>query len=235
MPLVLRPESTPANVWAGEYYANASLDGDPAYTTQETRIDYDWGSGGAPSGLPTDYFSIRWTGDWELEHGEYTFFVYADDGVRLWLDGDLLIDAWGPGMGLHQVTRIIQTAGRHTLKLEYFEQTGGAAIQVRWRRTDLYPLWHGDYYNQPWVEFGWLYEQFDNAIQFDWGEGCPDYLPCDALFGRLGRQRRSLSPAPTASTSTPTRATSSLSTATRSRKAAGTTARAAALRTPPTT
>jgi hypothetical protein len=180
LPMIAQLASAPVNLWTGEYYANATLSGEPAYTTQETRIDYDWGSGG-PGGLPTDYFSIRWTGDWDLEYGEYTFFIYADDGVRLWLDGDLLIDSWLPGMGDHQATRTILAAGRHALKIEYFEQTGGAAIQVRWRRTDLYPQWHGDYYNQPWVEAPKLYSQTDDAIEFDWGEGCPDYLPCDSF------------------------------------------------------
>ncbi|MFN2167186.1 MAG: PA14 domain-containing protein, partial [Anaerolineae bacterium] len=120
LPLALRPAAIPANVWTGEYYANANLDGDPVYTTQETRIDYDWGSGGAPSGLPINNFSIRWTGDWELDYGEYTFFVYADDSVLLWLDGELLIDAWTPGQGNHQAQATLATAGRHEIKLEYY-------------------------------------------------------------------------------------------------------------------
>ncbi len=181
LPFIVRPETAPAHVWLGEYYANTSLSGDPAYTTEETRIDHDWGDGGAPAGLPADHFSIRWTGEWDLDIGEYTFFVYADDGVRLWLDGELLIDHWSPGLGSHRATTTVQSAGRHTLKLEYFEETGGAAISLRFRRTDLFPTWHGDYYSEPWVEYGWLYERTDDVIQFDWGEGCPANLPCDAF------------------------------------------------------
>jgi hypothetical protein len=181
LPLLYRAESTAGNVWLAEYFANSTLSGSPAYTAHEKRVDYDWGQTGSPVGLPADYFSARWTGDWDFEYGEYTFFVYADDGVRLWLDGDLLIDSWQPGMGWHEHTLIVQPAGRHQLKLEYFEQTGGASIRLRWRRTDLYPQWPGDYYNQPWVESGKLYEQTDSTIEFDWGLGCPDYLPCDSF------------------------------------------------------
>jgi hypothetical protein len=169
------------NLWSAAYYDNADLAGDPVYTAQEKRVDYNWGQDSSPVGLPLDHFSIRWTGDWDFEYGIYTFFVYADDGVRLWLDDDLLIDSWQPGMGSHQATRTITTAGRHRLRLEYFERTGGAAISLGWRRTDLYPQWHGDYYSQPWVETGKLYEQTDSTIEFDWGEGCPDYLPCDSF------------------------------------------------------
>ncbi len=181
LPLIYRPEPVPANVWLAEYYTNANLSGEPLYTAQETRVDYTWGKNGAPSGLPLDYFSVRWTGEWEFEYGEYTFLAYADDGMRLWLDGNLVIDSWQPGQGTHEYKTTIQTAGRHQLKLEYFEQTGGAAIRLQWRRTDQYPQWRGTYYTEPWVESGKLYERTDSTIEFDWGEGCPEFLPCDSF------------------------------------------------------
>jgi hypothetical protein len=180
LPLVHRQDAA-ANQWLGEYYDNANLSGEPVYITVEKRVDYDWGKDGSPAGLPDDYFSIRWTGEWDFEYGEYTFMAYADDGMRLWLDGNLVIDSWLPGQGTHEYKTTIQVAGRHQLKLEYFERTGGAAMRLQWRRTDLYPQWKGTYYDQPWVESGKLYEQTDSTIEFDWGEGCPDYLPCDAF------------------------------------------------------
>lgn len=181
LPLIYRAESPQTNLWLAEYYANPYLGGSPAYTAWEKRIDYDWGRDDSPTGLPLNNFSIRWTGNWELEYGEYTFFVFADDGVRLWLDSDLLIDSWQAGRGSHEATRVVTVAGLHQLKLEYFEQSGDAAISLHWRRTDLYPQWQGSYYNQPWVESGKLYEQTDSTIEFDWGEDCPDYLPCDSF------------------------------------------------------
>ncbi len=180
LPFVSRPELIKPNVWQGEYYNNAELSGDPVYTIEEKRIDYDWDTG-APSKLPKDGFSIRWTGEWDFEMGQYTFFVFADDGVRLWLDGKLLIDEWKLGRSLYYKTVLVKTADQHELKLEYFEESDLATIRLHWRRTDLYPLWHGDYYNQPWVELGWLYDQSDSSIQFDWGEDCPVWLPCDSF------------------------------------------------------
>jgi len=180
VPFTIRQGGVIQNRWQAEYYNNATLANPPAYTREETRVDYDWEDDSGPSGLNKDYFSIRWTGDWAFEVGEYTFFAYADDGVRLWLDGQLLIDAWAAGQGPHEETFLIATAGLHRLKLEYFERTGYAAIRLHWRRTDLYPLWEGRYYaNDAWTHGTAAYTQDDPAIQFDWGEGCPDGLSCN--------------------------------------------------------
>lgn len=169
------------NIWKGEYYANTLLSGSPAYETEELSIDYDWGDSSAPSGLPLNYFSARWTGHWNFEAGTYTFFAYADDGMRLWLDDELIIDAWSLGQGDHDATRTIAATGLHKLRLEYFEFEGDAAVQLHWRRTDLFPQWQGEYYNQPWVEYGKMYDRTDSVVQFDWGEGCPHDLPCNSF------------------------------------------------------
>jgi hypothetical protein len=184
LPLITRPaEPIVPNIWQAEYYTGNTPDGVPEYMQEEARIDYDWGDDGAPPGLPKDHFSIRWSGHWEFDQGEYTFFVYADDGVRLWLDDNPLIDAWTAGMGPHQAKVSGVTAGLHKLKLEYFENTGEAAIRLHWRRTDLYPEWHGDYYKEPWVEGGFVDDRNDSVIQFDWGLDCPDLVfgYCDSF------------------------------------------------------
>lgn len=184
LPLVedMLPAPLTPNTWQGEYYANMNLGDQPAHVLEDQpRIDFDWGDGGAPAGLPEDMFSIRWTGDWHFEMGKYTFFLYADDGVRLWLDGELLIDAWVPGIGSHSKTVLVETEGLHRVQLDYFERMGGAAVRLHWRRTDLHPQWHGDYYREPWVEGGWQYEQTDSVVQFDWGLGAPDGLPADGF------------------------------------------------------
>jgi hypothetical protein len=180
LPIISRPEPIDLNVWQGEYFENAELIGEPAYVLEEEAIDHDWGTD-APDGLPEDGFSIRWTGSWDFEMGEYAFFVFADDGIRLWLDGELVINEWDVGGQSYHETRLVETAGRHELKLEYFEESGAATIRLYWRRSDLYPMWEGDYYTQPWVESGWLYDQPNAGIQFDWGEGCPAGLPCDGF------------------------------------------------------
>jgi hypothetical protein len=182
LPVISCPEVQESNVWQAEYYANMNLSGVPKYTQREVRIDYDWGDESGPWGLPDEQFSIRWTGLWDMEVGKYTFFVDSDDGVRLWLDDELLIDAWMWGVGTHQVSKEIQVEGPHQIVVEYFEGTGGASIRVHWRRTDLYPQWQGDYYNDPWVEGSRAFSQKAPAIQFDWEEDCPAGISdCDSF------------------------------------------------------
>ena len=120
-------------------------------------------------------------GSWEFEVGVYTFIVFADDGARLWLDDVLLIDEWTAGMGEYDETVTIGTAGLHDLKIEYYERTGDAGVSVRWRRTDLYPRWEYSTHKNPWLE-GTAYDRgTDLAIQEEWGEDCPDGLPCDSF------------------------------------------------------
>ncbi len=169
------------NVWNGEYYANANLSGDPAYTTSsERRVEFDWGEG-APAGLPVNNFSVRWTGHWGFEAGEYTFFAYVDDGIRLYLDGQSVLDQWGPGAGLREATVNVATGGLHKLELEYFEGVGNAAIYLLWRRTDLFPVWDAEYYANPWVDGAPVSSGDDTVIQVDWAYGCPAGLPCDSF------------------------------------------------------
>jgi hypothetical protein len=70
VPLAVHAEPIVPNVWRGEYYANDTLSGDPEYTSEDVRVDFDWGDDGAPPGLPADHFSIRWVGQWDFEAGE---------------------------------------------------------------------------------------------------------------------------------------------------------------------
>jgi hypothetical protein len=55
--------------------------------------------------------------------------VTSDDGVRVWLDDKVVLEDWtihGP-----KDDRISVSGGRHRLHLEYFQNTGTAALQVR--------------------------------------------------------------------------------------------------------
>jgi hypothetical protein len=183
-----RPKVIVPNQWLGEYFANAILSGDPAYTRNEVRIEYDWAYG-APPGLPANGFSVRWSGYWGFEVGTYTFFVSSDDGVRLWLDGVLLIDGWTEGAADRQAKVQVATEGQHEVRLEYFEESDLARVSLHWRRTDLYPQWQADLYREPWVESGWAGRSKDLAIQFDWGDGAPVGLPPDGFSIAWGAEQ----------------------------------------------
>ena len=118
--------------WLGTYYASADLSGLPILQRGDATVNFDWGSGSPRSDLPADNFSVRWTRRVSFDQaGAYRFVADSDDGVRLWVDGALLIDAWRDGSGSHEGT-INLSAGQHDLRVEYYEHLGGAHIQVGW-------------------------------------------------------------------------------------------------------
>jgi hypothetical protein len=82
--------------------------------------------------LPIDNFSVRWTQNVNFPTGTYNFFAKHDDGVRLWVDGALLIDYWHDQPATtHSGTRQL-SAGTHQVKVEYYEHTQYASVVVWW-------------------------------------------------------------------------------------------------------
>ncbi|MGC8826953.1 MAG: PA14 domain-containing protein [Anaerolineae bacterium] len=77
-------------------------------------------------------------GGHDLPAGVYRFRVYADDGVRLWVDGRLLIEAWvDPQMAWLEETMELE-AGYHFIQMEYYEAFGAAAVQLSWEPLSKY-------------------------------------------------------------------------------------------------
>ena len=122
----------PVGQYVAQYYNNRTLSGTPLFTRCETVINYNWGSGGPGNGIPTDNFSVRWTGRFTFPAGPQTFTTVSDDGVRLWVDGAQLINFWTDHAPTTRTATQTLTAGEHEVKVEYYERTGGALIQVSW-------------------------------------------------------------------------------------------------------
>ncbi len=88
----------------------------------------------APDGFPTDNFSVRWEGKIKIDDNAlYTFYVISDDGVRLYIDDQILIDSW-QAQPATQKKKSINLAGNkmYSIKIEYFEQSGGEAMVLGW-------------------------------------------------------------------------------------------------------
>ncbi len=83
--------------WRGEYFSNVTLAGTPAMTRNDATVDFNWGRNAPAAGLPVDGFSARWTRVLGFEEGLYRFHAIVDDGVRLYVDNVLVIDAWQDG------------------------------------------------------------------------------------------------------------------------------------------
>src|SRR6185503_19810160 len=79
----------------GDYFANKSLTSPAALTRVDATVNFQWSQGRPAPSLPLDRYSVRWSGQVEAPvAGAYTFYTRSDDGVRLWVDGQLLINHW---------------------------------------------------------------------------------------------------------------------------------------------
>ncbi|WP_437826565.1 PA14 domain-containing protein [Sorangium sp. So ce1153] len=127
------PPDGSGNGLRGEYFSNTSLSGTPLVRT-DPAVNFDWGSGSPAGSIPADDFSVRWTGEVEPRYSEtYTFSTLSDDGVRLWVNGALLIDNWTPHSPTLDSATISLAAGqRYDLKLEYFESSVDAVSKLYW-------------------------------------------------------------------------------------------------------
>jgi hypothetical protein len=174
--------------WKGEYFANKTLSGQPALTRNDTAISFDWGQGAPASGLPADGFSVRWTRTLKFDAGTYRFSLRSDDGARLWIDGVLQIDEWHASSG-QTFTRDVQlSAGNHSLRIEYFENTGGALIYLTTQPVVNFDKWKGEYFpNDQWAGSPVVVRN-DDRLDFNWGAGSPDPLiPPDRFSVRWTR------------------------------------------------
>jgi hypothetical protein len=118
--------------WKGSYYPVRDLSGLPLFQRDDPVIDFDWGTGAPRPDMPPDNFSVRWSRQVKLpQTGLYRFWARSDDGVRLWVDGKLVIDAWYDGRNFHE-TKISLAAGDHDLRVDYYEHLGEALISVGW-------------------------------------------------------------------------------------------------------
>ncbi len=182
-----RPTTPPA-AWRGEYFTNPSLAGPPAFVRNDAEIRFAWGQGAPARNFPADHFSVRWTRTLRFEEGLYRFHALVDDGVRLYVDNALVIDAWQDGSRRELVADRKITAGSHTLRVEYYERGGDAVIQVWWEKLATYPDWKGEYWSNRTLTGNPVLVRNDENISFNWGAGSPaPGIPANGFSARWTR------------------------------------------------
>jgi len=122
--------------WLGQYYANTSLTGNPVLARNDNSIEFNWGAHSpAPGIIPDQRFSARWTRTMYFPAGNYRFWAEADDGVRLWLDDNPILDEWHTASGANYSGDVYNLGeGQHTVKVEYYQDTGNAQVRVWWQQ-----------------------------------------------------------------------------------------------------
>ena len=117
----------------GTYFQGMNFDSE-ALTRIDPQINFSWGDGEPDPAVGVDNFSVRWTGEVEAAFTEtYTFYTNSDDGARLWIDGQQLVDRW-VDQGTTEVRGTIDLVAGNTysLVMEYYENGGGAVAELLW-------------------------------------------------------------------------------------------------------
>lgn len=129
---------------AGSYWnfnvvanGNAFPGGAPNRTRVDATVNFDWGNGAPTGGINADDFAVRWDGMLEApQSGNYIFSTQSDDGVRLWINGALVIDNWtqhAPTWN-DSATVSLVAGQRYVVRMEMFERGGGAVARLYWRK-----------------------------------------------------------------------------------------------------
>ncbi len=152
----VKKEFIPSGI-TGEYYNDINFS-NKVFTRTDASIDFTWNkSPGA--GVNEDHFSVRWSGFILSPFtGLVTFFTNSDDGVKLWVDGQVLFEDWhSHGAKDNSGTIWLQAGGLYSFRLDYFDDTSVASVSLSWsapgfQRATIQPQYFflpGNYTNWP--------------------------------------------------------------------------------------
>jgi hypothetical protein len=152
----------------------------PNLTRVDADINFDWGSGSPDVTINPDHFVVRWAQMITFDAATYHFSTISDDGIRLYIDNVLVIDQWNDHGSTTYTADVNMTVGNHDIKLEYYEDGGGAVAKFGYAKTGVTPPAAGngltaDYFNNMDLTAKVL-TRIDPTINFDWGNGSPDPL-----------------------------------------------------------
>jgi hypothetical protein len=117
----------------GEYYDQIDFT-DLKVTRTDATVNFNLGEGSPDPSIDPETFSVRWTGQVQPQFSEtYTLYTVSDDGVRLTVNGQVVVD----NLTIHPATEdsgtITLAAGqKYDIRLEYYENTFDAVIQLLW-------------------------------------------------------------------------------------------------------
>lgn len=120
--------------WTAQYFNNAGLSGSPVLIQSEGNPSYNWNTGSPNASIPADNFSARWTSTQTLDGGSYQLTLRADDGVRVFVDGVLVINEFHSATTNTYTANLNLGAGQHTIMIEYYEAAGNAFIDYSLNR-----------------------------------------------------------------------------------------------------
>lgn len=160
--------------WHAEYYNNRNLSGSPVFSNYVDKIFFDWGDASPNEAVNSDDFSATYNGNVYFDHaGVYRFVATTDDGMRVFINNNPIIDVWYDSQAHTVTTDVYLEAGTHPIRVEYYEATGGAVAQLSWYPATAITNWRGEYYKNRNLENQPSLVRDDVAVNFEWGLGSP--------------------------------------------------------------
>jgi len=120
------------NGWKGEYYNSRDFSGPMVLCRDESEINFTWNRGSPAPSVSPDNFSARFFRTLDLPAGDYTFHLAGDDGIRLIVDGQTLIDKWIDQVVTEYTAQVHLEAGSHSIQVDYYESISGAIVKLWW-------------------------------------------------------------------------------------------------------
>ena len=117
----------------GRYYSNTNFSGTPVMTRVDPLVNLNWRRGAPSEEMPEDFFSVAWSGEIQAQFTEpYTLHFKSDDGVRVRLDDQLIINNWEVGINESTATLNLIAGQKYLLNIEYYENRGAAQAHFSW-------------------------------------------------------------------------------------------------------
>ena len=197
-PAVVQPPTPVYTGWKASYFNNQTLSGAPAVVQDVAEINFNWGNGSPNPAVQSDYFSARYERTVNFAAGNYRFSTTYDDGVRVYIDGQIIIDDWNAG-SVRTSTADRSLSGNHAITVEYFEDTGLASLVLSWatyQNTTPSPTpnkgdWEASYFTNPDLAGGPTLVQVEARTPYpldkNWGTGspAPGVIPNDNWSARF--------------------------------------------------
>jgi len=117
-------------------FPTIAADKKPTLTKIDKTINFDSTDEGFNGTDMVDQFYVRWTGVVKIEKdGKYKFYTNSDDGSRVFIDGKQVVDNGGNHGMEEKEGEVELKAGNHDLKVEFYENNGGAGCQFSWETS----------------------------------------------------------------------------------------------------
>ena len=105
----------------------------PAVVRTDAQVNFDWLGRAPVPEIGSSQFSARWQGQFTFDTGVYVFTAIASDGMRFYIDGELVISAWQDQPPAGSSVQRMLTAGVHTIAMDYYGRNGTTAAHLSWQ------------------------------------------------------------------------------------------------------